>query len=152
MEGVLVRRAQPADLEGLLSLYQELADSRITAAPADRPSSEPLLAEILADPRRELAVAIVDGQLVGTADLLLVPNLTHRGKPWAIVENVIVTTAARRTGVGRGLMKHMIGVARAAGCYKLQLLSGGRRAEAHALYRSLGLDAVAEGFKVYFDS
>jgi hypothetical protein len=42
-------------------------------------------------------------------------------------------------------------LARTAGCCKLQLVSGKPRAEAHEFYRSLGLDAVAEGFKIYFD-
>jgi predicted nuclease with RNAse H fold/GNAT superfamily N-acetyltransferase len=148
---VVVRRASESDLDALLSLYHELAADKTTAAPGDRDSSESLLAEILADPRRELAVAVVDGQLVGTADLLVVPNLTHRGNPWAVVENVIVASSARRTGVGRALMTHLIELARAAGCYKLQLASGKHRTEAHEFYRSMGLNAVAEGFKIYFD-
>lgn len=151
MGAVVVRRASPSDLGALLSLYEELAGSKITAAPGDLASSEPALTEILADPRRELAVAVVDGQLVGTADLLVVPNLTHRCEPWAIVENVIVASTARRTGVGRALMEHLIELARMAGCCKLQLLSGKHRAEAHEFYRSMGLEAVAEGFKIYFD-
>lgn len=100
---------------------------------------------------RQLVVAVLDGHLVGTADLLVLPNLTHHGKPWALVENVIVTGAARRTGVGRELVEHLIELARAAGCYKVQLLSDKQRVEAHDFYRSLGLDAVAEGFRIYFD-
>jgi GNAT superfamily N-acetyltransferase len=151
MESAVVRRASQSDLGALLSLYEELAGSKITAAPGDRARSEPLLAEILDDPRRELAVAVLDGQLVGTADLLIISNLTHRGEPWAIVENVIVASTARRTGVGTALMEHLIELARRTGCYKLQLLSGKHRAEAHEFYRSMGLEAVAEGFKVYFD-
>jgi GNAT superfamily N-acetyltransferase len=151
MGSVRVRRARPADLDALLSLYQELADGSVTAAPGDRYSSEPLLAEILADPTRHLAVAVLDGRPVGTADLFVVPNMTHEGKPWAIVENVVVAEAVRRTGVGRKLLGYVIELARAAGCYKLQLLSGKQRAEAHELYRSLGLAAVAEGFKVYLE-
>jgi GNAT superfamily N-acetyltransferase len=151
MDNVFVRRASRSDLSALLSLFEELARPKTTAAPGDRATSEQVLAEILADPRRELAVALVDGQLVGTADLVIVPNLTHRGEPWAIVENVIVAGPARRTGVGGALMRHLIDLAQAAGCCKLQLVSGKHRAEAHAFYRSLGLNAVAEGFKIYFD-
>ena len=98
MASVVVRRASQSDLGALLALYEELAATKITAAPGDRATSEPLLAEILADPRRELVVALVDGQVVGTADLLIVPNLTYHGKPWVIVENVIVAGTARRTG------------------------------------------------------
>ncbi len=151
MQSVLVRRAVQADLGALLSLYEELVGSKLTAAPADRASSAPLLAEILADPRRELAVALLDGRVVGSADLLVVANLTHRGSPWAVVENVIVAATAQRTGVGTALMEHLIAHARAAGCCKVQLLSGKHRTQAHEFYRSVGLEAVAEGFKVYFD-
>ncbi len=147
----VIRHASPSDLGALLSLYDELAGEKLTAVPGDLASFEPLLAEILADPSRTLMVAVRDDRLVGTADLLIVTNLTHRGEPWAIVENVIVAGATRRTGVGRALMEHLIGLAREAGCHKLQLVSGRHRTEAHAFYRSLGLDAVAEGFKVYLD-
>jgi GNAT superfamily N-acetyltransferase len=151
MQEVSVRVARPDDLDALLSLFQELADSRDSAAPADRASSESILADILEDPRRRLLVATVDGHVVGTADLVLVGNLTHQARPWAVVENVIVASGVRRRGVGRALMEHLLDVARSTGCYKLQLLSGKQRAEAHRLYRTLGLDAVAEGFKIYFE-
>ena len=49
------------------------------------------------------------------------------------------------------MFAHLLEVARDAGCCKIQLLSGKPRAEAHAFYRSLGFEAVAEGFKLYFD-
>ena len=152
MGSVLVRRATPRDLGRLLELYEQLAGAKTSAAPGDRATSAAVLAEILSDPRRELAVATLEDRVVGTVDLLTVPNLTHRGEPWAIVENVIVADGARRRGVGRALMEHAIASARAAGCCKLQLLSGKHRTEAHAFYRTLGLDAVAEGFKIYFDA
>ena len=77
------------------------------------------------------------------------PNLTHRAEPWEIIENVVVSATARRKGVGRALMGHMFEIARSAGCFKVQLMSGKHRAEAHHFYRSMGLEAVAEGFKIY---
>jgi ribosomal protein S18 acetylase RimI-like enzyme len=152
MGPAIIRRARPADLDALLALYHELAATRSAAAPGDHASARPVLEQILADPARHLIVGIVDGHVVGTADLLIVANLTHRGKPWAIVENVVVAAATRRSGVGGELMRHLIELAGAAGCYKVQLLSGKQRAGAHALYRNLGLDAVAEGFKIYLDA
>ena len=84
---------------------------------------------------------------VRTADLLIVSNLTHAGDPWAIVENVIVDRAARRGGIGRALMSELLRRCDAAGCYKVQLLSRKHRHEAHAFYRSLGFEPVAEGFR-----
>ena len=78
----------------------------------------------------------------------MVTNLTHTGRPWAVVENVVVAHVHRRRGVGRALMQEAMAQARRVGCYKVQLTSGKHRAEAHAFYRSLGFEAVAEGFKV----
>jgi hypothetical protein len=48
-------------------------------------------------------------------------------------------------------MSEALQFAQVANCYKVQLHSGKQRAEAHAFYRSLRFNAVAEGFKVYLD-
>jgi GNAT superfamily N-acetyltransferase len=80
-----------------------------------------------------------------------VPNLTHGGAPWAIVENVVVDAAVRRCGVGRRLMEDVAHRCRTAGCYKIQLLSRKHRAEAHSFYRMLGFEASAEGFRCYLE-
>jgi GNAT superfamily N-acetyltransferase len=66
------------------------------------------LSQILADPRRSLLVAERAGVVVGTADLLLVPNLSHGDRPWAIVENLVVDAEERGGGVGRLLMNEAI--------------------------------------------
>ena len=148
---MIIRRAVPGDLGGLLSLYRELAAGRGTADPAGTEVSLPVFTEILADRSRHLLVADAGGVLAGTADLLIVANLTHQAKPWAIAENVVVSAAARRTGIGRALMTRLIGIARDAGCYKLQLHSAKHRVEAHAFYRSIGMDTISEGFKIYLE-
>jgi ribosomal protein S18 acetylase RimI-like enzyme len=145
------RRARPDDLDALLALYDELADDPGESTGADDPRARAAMQAILMDRSRHLTVVTVDGRVAGTADLLVVQNLTHRAQPWAIIENVVVATAHRRTGVGKTLMSHLVEVAREAGCYKVQLLSGKHRAEAHRLYRSVGFEAVAEGFKLYLD-
>jgi GNAT superfamily N-acetyltransferase len=129
-----------------------LAGEKASAAPADQRASAPVLEAILADRSRHLVIAELDGQPAGTADMLIVPNLTHHGMPWAIVENVVVAEAHRRKGVATSVMRHLVDNARAAGCFKVELLSGKHRAPAHALYRSVGLHAVSEGFKIYFDA
>jgi GNAT superfamily N-acetyltransferase len=149
---VTVREACRSDLDDLLVLYVELAEDRSGAAPADAATSGAVLDAITQDRSRRLVVATVDGKVVGTVDLVIVPNLTHAGKPWAVVENVIVAREFRRQGVASQLMHHVIDTARSAGCYKVQLHSGKQRAaEAHEFYRRLGFEAVAEGFKLFLD-
>jgi GNAT superfamily N-acetyltransferase len=150
MTETIVRGARRSDLDALLTLYRELAEDRSGAAAADAATSDAVFDVILKDSSRTLAVADVNGKLVGTIDLLIVPNLTHSAKSWAVVENVVVTLEARRRGVATHLMRYAIDTAQAAGCYKVQLHSGKQpAAEAHEFYRRLGFDAVAEGFKLY---
>lgn len=79
------------------------------------------------------------------------PNITHRGAPWGIVENVIVASAARRRGAARALFAEIERIARAAGCHKVGLLSGRQRTQAHDFYLGAGYEPVCEGFKLYFD-
>ncbi len=61
--------------------------------------------------------------MVGTVDCAILPNLTRGGRAFMVVENVVVASAARRGGVGAVLMDAAVTLARAAGCYKVQLLS-----------------------------
>lgn len=151
MDGVHVRPAERSDIKGLLALYTELAEGREVSVPISAAESGPVLDAIMANPERRLLVAAADSVIAGSIDLIIIPNLTHHGRPWAIVENVIVDQNYRRAGIGTALMERGLAEARDAGCYKVQLHSGKQRLGPHAFYRSLGFDAVAEGFKIYFD-
>jgi GNAT superfamily N-acetyltransferase len=150
MSDVIIRPARAGDLSGLLRLYAELAEGREESAPAATGEGGPTFDAIIADPPRHLLVAVVEGDVVGSVDVIVIPNLTHHGRPWAIMENVIVAQRHRRAGVGAALMRSALAVVTEAGCYKMQLHSGKQRSDAHAFYRALGMEAVAEGFKIYF--
>ena len=152
MDSILIRPARERDLDDLLALHRELADGSPVKMPDDPAHSRPVLTAILADPARHLHVAATGMRVVGSADLLIVANLTHHARPWAVIENVIVTASARRQGVGTALLRQLVQIASAAGCYKVQLHSGKQRPQARQLYRQLGFRAVAEGFKLYFDN
>jgi GNAT superfamily N-acetyltransferase len=76
-----------------------------------------------------------------------VPNLSHKGRPWAQVENVIVDASERGAGYGEQMMRFALDAAREAGCYKLVLTSNKQRDEAHRFYRRLGFRASHEGFR-----
>jgi GNAT superfamily N-acetyltransferase len=150
---VEVRPAVAADLPELLDLYEQLADGFGAGAGAvSVAEAEAMLADLSSQPDRTLLVATVDGTVAGTVDLIVVrPSLTHGGRPWAAVENVVVDSRFRRQGVGRALMEEAARRAREAGCCKLQLLSNQRRTEAHAFYRAVGMEPSAQGFRLYFD-
>ncbi len=151
MSAVNVRKARESDLEPLLALYEGLAGAKRSARPADADVSAGVMRQVLEQPSRHLLVAEIDGELVGTADMVIVPNLTHHGRPWAIVENVVVAERHRRRGVAGALFAQLFELARSSACCKVQLVSGKQRGGAHAFYRGVGMQAVAEGFKLYLD-
>lgn len=75
------------------------------------------------------------------------PNLSHQGRPWAQVENVVVDERERGSGYGERLLRYALDAARAAGCYKLVLTSNKQRAAAHRFYTRIGFRATHEGFR-----
>jgi len=176
MSSFTVRDVEERDLEPLLALYRQLAEGDAARMPAGAEASREVLRSIISDRSRHLCVATRGDELVGSAELIVVPNLTHRASPWAVIENVIVDAAVRGGGAGTALLRHLATVARANGCYKVQLhvgrardlvsrglaarrcrpgpgarYCGKQRIDAHRLYRKLGFRPVAEGFKLYFD-
>ncbi|OFB38895.1 MULTISPECIES: GNAT family N-acetyltransferase [Frankia] len=52
-------------------------------------------------------------------------------------------------GVGETLITHVLDTARAANCYKVQLLSRNDRSEVHAFYAAVGFTHSAAGFRIY---
>ena len=86
----------------------------------------------------------------GSLSLIIVPNLTHVGRPYAIIENVVVDASERGAGHGEALMRHAIEEARRAGCYKVSLTSNKSRPDAHRFYERLGFRATHEGYRVEF--
>jgi ribosomal protein S18 acetylase RimI-like enzyme len=146
---VLVRPATPDDLAEILRLYRQLTDEDTPVLLPDSDRASSVLDAMAAQSGRQMLVAESGRQISGTADLLIVPNLTHGGAPWAVIENVVVDEGARRHGVGRALMADLVLRCTQAGCYKMQLLSNKRRTVAHEFYRSVGFEAMAEGFRRY---
>jgi len=145
-----IRSATANDLPALLSLLAQMhgeeATSQVTA------ELEAVAAEVLSSPSRTLLVAERMEEIVGTLDLIVVPNLTRGGKPWAAIENVVVDSSQRRQGIGGALVDVAVDIARDRGCYKLQLVSHKRRDAAHALYRHAHFDAPVQGYRRYLKS
>ena len=148
---VRVRAAGEDDAGGLVHLYDQLAGDRDEARPAGAADARALVARLQSQPDRALLVAEAGGAVVGTADVVVVDNLTHGGRPWAIVENVVVDERWRGLGVGHALMDEVVARARRRGCYKVQLLSRVERVDAHRFYEDLGFDRSAEGFRRYLE-
>ena len=148
-----IREATLDDLPRLVELYATLARDPSLEDTSLPPPDEYVTAfrDILADPRQRTFVVERDGRVVATAVLILVPNLTHRGRPYAIAENVVVDAQFRGGRIGERLMCRLIEEARSAGCYKLALTSNLARDDAHRFYERIGFVHTQKGFRVEFE-
>lgn len=135
----MFREARPDDLPDLLRLYGQLH-------PADAvpDHAAPVFQQILASPGLHLFVLEVDGAVVATTYLNVIPNLTRGASPYAVVENVVVDERVRGRGLGKQVMAGTLAAAWSVGCYKAMLLTGSRSPATHAFYLSCGLAGDAK--------
>ena len=114
-----IRDAQPRDIPRLLELYLQLSESSQHPEQEIQPLTEAhrmTLEQITADPNTRVVVLEEDGRVFGTLALYVLPNLSHGGRPFAIVENVVVDAALRGGGYGKLLMAAAVRLAQEAGC------------------------------------
>ena len=142
---IAIREAEPGDLPALMDLYRHLQ-------PDDPDMDEDLararFAEMLAQPGLSVLLAISDGVAVATITLIVIPNLTRGGAPYALIENVVTAAAYRKRGHAGALIRHGFARAWAAGCYKVMLLSGSKNPATLDFYRNCGFVQDKTGFQI----
>jgi GNAT superfamily N-acetyltransferase len=130
-----VRSAELADLDALRQLYTHLH-------PIDDPLPEALAIQrwkaMLAQPGFTCLLGLHRRELVSSCCLVIIPNLTRGGRPYALIENVVTDQDFRRRGFGRALVQEALRLAWEADCYKAMLLTGSKRPETHRFYESCG--------------
>lgn len=145
-----IREAVDADLLAVASLYEQLAPDSKSGLDQVTPKQQDAWQAILAAKDLTILVAEVDGVVVGSTALLLMPSLTDDCSPTGFIENMVVDNRSRRSGIGRLLIEEATQRASRAGCRRLQLLSHkDHAADAHEFYRCLGFVPEAEGFRRY---
>ncbi len=143
-----IRTATEADLPRLIELMAQLRPDEPDAEDPSRVEDYArVLARMMAQGQRVL-VAEDNGRIVGALVLAIIENITRRGTPYAIIENVVVDEAARGQRLGAALIEQAIAEARQAGCYKVSLTSNKRRGDAHRFYERLGFVQTHEAFRI----
>ncbi|MEU7755141.1 GNAT family N-acetyltransferase [Micromonospora sp. NPDC049171] len=134
----MFRAARPDDFEQIIRLYRQLnADDPVLEDGSD----EAAFQQIVSSPGLHLFVLELDGTVVATTYLNVIPNLSRSAAPYAVIENVVVDESRRGTGLGRQIMAGTLRAAWDAGCYKAMLMTGSRSPATHAFYRACGFSA-----------
>ncbi|MCL2741022.1 MAG: GNAT family N-acetyltransferase [Oscillospiraceae bacterium] len=141
---MLMREARPGDAGALMELYGR----HLAAAPPDAAQSVPLwegaIERFSADPNYLILIAEVGGVPVSTVTLVIVENLTHGMRPYALIENVVTHPGHRRMRHATALMAKAVGIAEGRGCYKVMLATGSRSEGTLRFYEGCGFDGDAK--------
>ena len=133
-----IRPIGKQELDDLLSLYTHLHESDDKMPP--REYVDAVWSEIQHDPRQKCFGLFLEGSLVSSCVLTIIPNLTRGCRPYGVLENVVTHSAFRRQGLGHSLITAALGFAWDRGCYKVMLLTGRKTESVFRFYESAGFD------------
>lgn len=134
----MVREAEKKDLNGLLLLYEQLHNSQVAINFDDLAE---LWNQILQDQNHHIIVAEEDGTIVSSCVCVIIPNLTHNQRPYALIENVITDKAYRKKGFATKCLDYAKKIAIQKKCYKMMLLTGSRMDATLQFYRNAGYNS-----------
>ena len=132
----VIRLIRHEELPALLELYHHLhlEDPRLPITP----HIEQLWEQILATQHLRYLVAEVNGRIVSTCTLAILPNLTRSARPYALIENVVTHPEFRRQGIATRLLQFALALAWDANCYKVMLLTGRKDEATLRFYQNAG--------------
>ncbi|HYH04065.1 MAG TPA: GNAT family N-acetyltransferase [Bacillota bacterium] len=131
------RQAVYADLDQLQNLYLHL---NMSEKLTNTPELDRLWQEIITDSNYHIFVIEADDKLVASCTLVVIKNLTHQMRPYALVENVVTHTDYRNQGYGKTVLAKAINCAREYNCYKVMLLTGSKKESTLKFYENAGFN------------
>ncbi|MBT2773644.1 GNAT family N-acetyltransferase [Halomonas sp. ISL-60] len=144
-----IRQVEQKEIEGVLDLIDEYDRPR-----SPRPSDEEVrsIYNAILESGGCVFGAFSTGDMVGTCTVNVCANLSWSGRPYAIIENVIVSRSHRNQGIGKAILEYATDFAQQAGCYKAALMTGSKEPATHRLYESAGFSASKQGYQIRFNA
>ena len=133
---VQFRLTHEDEMHALLELYTHLAVDDLPLP--DESVLEQVWQEFISDPKISCVVGDVEGQIVASCALIVVPNFTRGAHPYALIENVVTHTAWRKQGIGTAMLRYALDLAWEEGCYKAMLLTARKQEEVLRFYENAG--------------
>lgn len=131
----MIREINESDFNGLFELYTQLHGNPI---PENTAELSALCRKILDDENHHIIVAEEDGKIVSSCVCVIVPNLTHGQRPYALIENVVTDEEYRRRGLAAACLDFAREIAVNANCYKMMLLTGSKEESTLRFYEKAG--------------
>ena len=110
-----IRKLRIEDLEnGFLTSL----DSLRKASDIDKNKAKEIFKKIDSNPDYTIAVAEIDGKIVGSTTLLIEQKFIHQGGLVGHIEDVVVDKNFQGQKIGEKIMKYLLEIAKNQGCYK----------------------------------
>ncbi len=141
---VRTRAASVGDAEALLTLYDFLSSDN-ERCPLELAKAN--ISKIHLIDGSAVLLGEIDDDAVTTCTLIVVPNLSRGGRPYAVIENVVTHPDHRGKGFGTAILDAACERAWSHGCYKVMLSTGSTRPATLSFYQSAGFEQSRTGFQ-----
>ena len=105
-------------IEDLQNGFLTSLDSLRKASDIDKTKAEEIFKKIDSNPDYTIAVAEIDGKIVGSTTLLIEQKFIHQGGLVGHIEDVVVDKNFQGQKIGEKIMKYLLEIAKNQGCYK----------------------------------
>jgi GNAT superfamily N-acetyltransferase len=140
-----IRPATEEDLPGLLNLYLHLiADNPIL----NQIDAINILDQLQKYQGSQILIGQIGREIVSTCTLIVIPNLSRGGAPYALIENVVTHQQYRKRGLARAILEAAVEAAWNHGCYKVMLLTGSIDPGTFEFYEKVGFTQSKTGFQI----
>ncbi len=120
----------------LLGLSDTAVFEKVAPGVFYKPPDASLTAEFLNDPRHHIAVALSEGEIIGSATST--HSLHPSRPPTLFIIGVAVSPAFRRVGVGKAMLHCLLEEARKLGCTEARVGAEVSNGAAQSLYSGIG--------------
>ncbi len=120
-------------------------DSLKQTSNIEKSKAKEIFEKININPDHIIAVAEIDGKIIGSATLLIEPKFIHNGGLVGHIEDVVVHKGFQGQKIGEKIMRYLIEIAKKRGCYKTILDC---TEEIKPFYEKLGFRQVANELRL----
>jgi len=142
MSEITIRELRKEDIwNGFLKSLDSLA----LASDIDKARAEEVFEKINSNPDYIVAVAELEGKIVGTTTLFIESKFIHKGGFVGHIEDVSVNKDFHGKKIGQKIMEYLLKVSRERGCYKTILNC---TKDVEPFYEKLGFRQVASELRI----
>ena len=131
--------------EDIWNGFLKSLDSLKLASDIDKTKAEEVFEKINSNPDYIIAVAEIEGKIVGSTTLLIESKFIHQGGLVGHIEDVSVDKEFQGKKIGEKIMKYLLEVSKNRGCYKTILNCTD---DVKRFYEKLGFKQVASELRL----